>query len=119
MAKKHSGKPSLSLVNSEAIGIQPPFTLGKHGRSLWDRVQSEFDCSDVAGVEMLAQICATADLAEQLAQEIARDGAVVRLRGSVRSHPAAKDLIAARSFVVRGLTRLGLNYEPLRVARGG
>ena len=119
MAKKPR-KPLLALVDAEAtIGVQPPFALGQAGRSLWDRVQSEFDCSDVAGVEMLAQICATADLAEQLAQEIARDGAVVRLRGSVRSHPAAKDLIAARSFVVRGLTRLGLNYEPLRAARGG
>jgi hypothetical protein len=52
MAKK-SKKPSLALVDSETtIGIQPPFTLGKHGQSLWDRVQSEFDCSDAAGVEL-------------------------------------------------------------------
>jgi hypothetical protein len=119
MAKKPR-KPLLALVDTEAAtSVQPPFTLGQAGRSLWDRVQSEFDCTDVAGVEMLAQICATADLAEQLAQEIERDGAVIRVRGAIRSHPAAKDLIAARSFVVRGLTRLGLNYEPLRAARGG
>jgi hypothetical protein len=118
MAKK-SKKPLLALVDSEtAISVQPPFTLGQAGQSLWDRVQTEFDCSAVAGVEMLAQICATADLAEQLQQEIERDGAVIRVRGTVRSHPAAKDLIAARSFVVRGLTRLGLNYEPLRTSRG-
>jgi hypothetical protein len=118
MAKKPR-KPLLALVDSEAaIGIQPPFTLGKHGRSLWDRVQAEFDCSDVAGVEMLAQICATADLAEQLQQEIERDGAVIRVRGTIRSHPAAKDMIAARSFVVRGLQKLGLNYEPVRASGG-
>ena len=116
MAKKQSTKPSLTLVNSETIGIQPPFTLGKHGRSLWDRIQSEFDCSDAAGIELLAQACAAADLAERLQEEIERDGAVVRARGAVRSHPAIRDLIAARSFVTRTLTRLGLNYEPLRTS---
>ena len=116
MAKKPT---KLTVVGAEPIGIQPPINLGEHGRSLWDRVQAEFDCSDVAGVEMLAQICATADLAEQLQQEIEADGAVLRVRGVVRSHPAAKDLIAARSFVVRGLQKLGLNYEPLRISRGG
>src|SRR6516162_3938053 len=118
MAKK-SKKPSLALVGSETtIGIQPPFALGKHGQSLWDRIQSEYDVSDPAGIEFLAQACAAADLAERLQEEIENDGTVVRARGGVRSHPAIRDLIAARSFVTRTLTRLGLNYEPLRTSRG-
>jgi hypothetical protein len=118
MAKKRSGKPALALVGSETIGVQPPFTLGKAGRSLWDRIQSAYDVSDAGGIEMLAQICSTADLAERLQEEIENDGAVVRSRGSVRSHPAVKDLIAARSFVTRGLIKLGLNFEPVRSSGG-
>jgi hypothetical protein len=118
MAKK-SRKPLLALVDSEAtISIQPPFTLGKAGRSLWDRIQSEYDVSDAGGIEMLAQICAAADLAERLQEEIESDGAVVRSRGTVRSHPAVKDLIAARSFVTRGLIKFGLNFEPVRSSGG-
>jgi hypothetical protein len=118
MAKKSA---RLTLAGAETIGIQPPFNLGKHGRSLWDRIQAEYDVSDSAGVELLCQAAAAADLAARLQEEIERDGAVVRVRGAVRSHPAIRDLIAARSFVTRTLTRLGLNYEPLRTShtRGG
>src|SRR5262249_22287454 len=116
---KKPRKPLLALVDSEpTIGIQPPFTLGKHGRSLWDRIQTEYDVSDSAGIELLAQAAAASDLAAKLQEEIEADGAVVRTRGAVRSHPAIRDLIAARSFVTRTLTRLGLNYEPLRISRG-
>jgi len=117
-SEKHLGAPSLTLVGSSAIGIQPPFALGKAGRSLWDRIQSEYDVGDAGGIEMLAQICAAADLAERLHEEIENDGAVVRSRGTVRSHPAVKDLIAARSFVTRGLIKLGLNFEPVRSSGG-
>src|SRR5262245_19291623 len=99
-------KSSLTLVDPATIGIQPPFTLGKHGRSLWDRSQREYDVSDSGGVEMLAQACAGADLAAKLQDEIEHDGAVVRSRGgAVRAHPAVKDMLAARSFVVRTLIK--------------
>src|SRR6516165_8120085 len=119
MVRKNPGKPSLALVDSApTIGVQPPFTLRKAGRSLWDRIQGEYDVSDAGGIEMLCQICATSDLAESLQAEIEADGAVVRSRGTVRSHPAVKDLIAARSFVTRGLIKLGLNFEPVRASGG-
>jgi hypothetical protein len=113
-----SKKQTLSLVDPAANGSEPPFALGKHGRSLWDRIQSEYDVSDSAGVEMLAQACAGADLAEQLHEQIQHDGAVLRVRGAVRSHPAVKDEISARAFVVRTLIKLGLNYEPVRASPG-
>jgi hypothetical protein len=85
---------------------------------LWNRVQSEYDVSDVGGVELLAQAAATADLAAQLSDEVEQDGAVLRSRSAIRAHPAVKDLIAARSFVVRTLIKLGINFEPVRSTVG-
>jgi hypothetical protein len=110
--------PSLTVIHRDTIGIQPPFTLGKHGRSLWDRIQADYDVSDSAGIELLGQACAAADLAEQLNEEIQHDGPVVRSRGAIRAHPAVKDMIAARSFVVRTLIKLGINFEPVRASAG-
>jgi hypothetical protein len=63
-------KPPLTIVNPATVSIQPPFILGKNGRSLWDRIQADYDVSDSAGIELLAQACAAADLAEQLSEEI-------------------------------------------------
>jgi hypothetical protein len=111
-------KPSLVLVEPEITDVAPPFSLGQRGRSLWDRIVGEYDISDAAGIELLAQACSAADLAERLNAEIERDGAVTRSRGAVRAHPAIKDLIAARSFVVRTLIKLGLNFEPVRAGPG-
>ncbi len=65
---------------------------------------------------MLAQACAGADLAERLQAEIEQDGPVIRLRGAIKAHPAV--MIAARSFVVRTLIKLGLNFEPTRASPG-
>jgi hypothetical protein len=53
-----------------------------------------------------------------LHEQIDRDGEVVRHRGGVKEHPALKIELAARSFVVRTLQRLGLNYEPVRAKAG-
>jgi hypothetical protein len=113
MVKKHSEKPPLTLVGLDTTIGKPPRTLGRHGRSLWDRIQSEYDVSD-----MLAQACAALDLAEQLHTEVERDGAVIRIGGVIKAHPAIKDAIAARSFVVRTLVKLGLNFEPVRQSVG-
>jgi hypothetical protein len=118
VAKKQSEKPPLTLVTSEMAGSAPPRNLGKHGRSLWDRITSENDVSDAAGIELLAQACAAADLAEQLQAEVDRDGPITRARGVVKAHPAIKEVIACRSFVCRVLTKLGLNFEPLRSTSG-
>ena len=111
-------KTTLSLVGPDATGFQPPFNLGPHGRSLWDRIQAEYDVSDSGGIELLAQACAGADLAARLQEEIDRDGTVLRSRGSVRTNPAVKDLLGTRAFIVRTVSRLGLNYEPLRTSGG-
>jgi len=60
------------------------------------------------GIELLAQACAALDRAESLA------GAVIRTRSGPKSHPAAKDELQNRAFVVRTLERLGLNVEAIK-----
>jgi hypothetical protein len=98
---------------------QPSRPLGEHGRSLWNRATSEYDISDVAGVEMLTQACAALDRAEALATAIQHDGEVIRTRtGNVKPHPAIAAELACRGFITRTLVKLGLNFEPLRAAPG-
>ena len=118
MAKKP--KPPLKLIGSEGASnwAEPPRNIGPHGRRLWDQVMREYDIQDAGGLEMLAQACQALDRAEALREEIDRDGAVIRVRGTVRDHPALKHELACRSFVVRTLSRLGLNFEPVRPSAG-
>jgi P27 family predicted phage terminase small subunit len=112
-------RTQLTLVEPGGSGLQPPRDLGKPGKALWDKVQAEYDVSDVAGTEILAQACAALSQAEDLRAEIKRDGPVLRdRRGMIKDHPALKHELAARAFVVRALTKLGLNFEPLRAAPG-
>ena len=64
------------------------------------------------------QCCQAVDLAEALSARIAEDGEIIRTMNGIKAHPAIKDGLAARSFVVRTLQKLGLNFEPLRTAPG-
>jgi P27 family predicted phage terminase small subunit len=111
---KAPGKPPLSIVSTETTGISPPRPLGPHGKALWDRVQREYQITDTGGIELLAQACAALDRAEALAEAITRDGEVIHTRTGVpKTHPAVKDELACRAFVVRTLERLGLNIEAI------
>jgi hypothetical protein len=112
-------QPALTIVSPETTGRSPPRDLGQHGRKLWDEVQAAYGISDRGGIELLAQCCAACDRAEALAEAIVRDGPVVYSRTGVpRSHPAAKDELACRAFVVRTLERLGLNVEAVKPGPG-
>jgi P27 family predicted phage terminase small subunit len=111
---KTPDKPALT-VDATWTGPRPPRALGEHGLRLWQGVQSEYDISDVAGCEVLAQACAAVDRAETLAEEIARDGQVVRTRtGSLRANPLLAAELAARSLVCSCIEKLGLNLEPIK-----
>ena len=48
----------------------------------------------------------------------ARDGAIVRTATGIKAHPAIREELSCRGFIVRTLQKLGLNYEPLRAAPG-
>jgi hypothetical protein len=111
-------QPALSIVSPEATGGSPPRELGQHGRKLWDEVQAAYGITDRGGVELLAQCCAALDRAEALAEAIERDGPVVYSRTGPKSHPAAKDELACRAFIVRTLERLGLNVEAVKPGPG-
>jgi hypothetical protein len=113
-------KPPLSLVGPRGTDDQPPRPLGEHGAQLWRTVLAEYAVDDVAGRELLAQACAGLDRAESLAAEIAADGEILRSRAGPKPNPAIKTELEARSFVVRTLARLGLNFEPVKstVGRG-
>jgi hypothetical protein len=77
-------------------------------------VQEHYRITDSGGTEMLCQLCEAADTAASLQAEIDADGHVIRTKAGPKSHPALRDLLAARAFIVRTLARLGLDVEPIR-----
>jgi hypothetical protein len=113
MAKTRSN-PKLSVVSPGANGIAPPRPLDVHGMALWARVMSAYRIEDEGGIEILAQICAALDRAEALREAINRDGEVIATKTGPKAHPALRDELANRAFVVRGLERLGLNIETIK-----
>jgi hypothetical protein len=114
-------KPQISLVTDRAsTSIEPPRPLGIHGRSLWDRIMSEYDIRDAGGVELLTQACQALDRAEALREQIESDGEVIRVRGLVKAHPALRDELNARAFCTRTLQRLNLDMGAVKaVGRPG
>jgi hypothetical protein len=107
-------KSKLKLVKSAHPKLERPQTLGKVGLFLWNRITSAHDISDEGGREMLAQCCAAADRAEALRTQIDQDGETIQTRTGRKDHPLLRHELAARSFVVKTLARLGLNVEPVR-----
>ena len=111
---KTFGKARLSLVDPSTIGIAPPRQLGEHGLALWNAVQGAYRIDDAGGIELLAQACAAADRVEALATQIDEDGEIIRGRAGPKAHPALRDELAGRAFIVRTLERHGLTLEAIR-----
>jgi hypothetical protein len=107
-------KPPLTLIDPTLTGIAPPRKLGQYGLSLWNSIQTAYRIDDVGGIELLAQACAAADRVEALAERINADGEVVHTRTGPKAHPALRDELAGRAFIVRTLERLGLNVETIK-----
>ena len=115
---KTPAHPALTVVSPDATGDSPPHELGQHGRQLWDALQREYGIADRGGIELLAQACGAKDLIETLGEAIARDGPVVYGRAGPKAHPAVKDQIAARAFLVRTLEKLGVTSEAVKPGPG-
>jgi hypothetical protein len=112
-------KASLTLVRNQSWAVPaPPRPLGEHGAALWQRVMTEYEIADSGGLEMLALACQALDRAESLRAEIDDDGEIIRVRGSIKDHPALKHELANRAFVTRTLAKLGLDVEPVRPSVG-
>jgi hypothetical protein len=112
--------PKLAVVGAKAPDIEPkpPCDLGEVGLSLWRDIVTAYEFDDRGSYETLAQACAAADRAAACAAQIEKDGVLIRTKGGMRDHPLIKHEIAARSFVVRTLARLGLDLEPVRAGPG-
>jgi Phage terminase, small subunit len=110
--------PKLTVIEPGATGPEPPRKLGLSGLQLWRNVQQHYRVDDAGGVEMLCQLCEAADTVADLQSAIDQDGSVIRTKHGPKSHPALRELLAARSFIVRTLQRLGLDVEPLRPQGG-
>jgi hypothetical protein len=112
--------PDLKVIAAAQAPVepQPSCKLGEVGLSLWRDIISSYEFNDRGSYETLSQACAAADRAEELRAAIDRDGPVIRAKGVIRDHPLLKHEIAARSFVVRTLARLGLDLEPVRSGPG-
>ena len=111
---KGAEKPPLTLIGPTSTEISPPRELGRHGMALWRSVQHDYRIDDAGGTELLAQACAAADRVEALAERISADGEVVSSRAGPKAHPALRDELAGRAFIVRTLERLGLNVETIK-----
>jgi hypothetical protein len=105
-------KPKLEIVGpSTADPSAPPAMLGKAGRKLWQAIQSEYIITDCGGLALLEQICATVDEIAECSAIIARDGRMIRGKFGPREHPLIKTQLSLRSFVVRTVQKLGINFE--------
>jgi hypothetical protein len=114
-----SKEPALTIVDpTKPTSSSTPANLGEAGASLWQSIMAEYRIDDAGGREMLLQICAAADSAADYAAIIANDGPVVRTGRVLKDHPLLKHELAARSFIVRSLHRLGLDIEPTRDSVG-
>lgn len=92
--------------------LQPPRSLGKAGASLWGRISEEYDLSDAGGRELLCLICETLDRVERLRTQIDKEGEIVTdAKGHRRDHALLRHELAGRSFISKGLQKLGLALE--------
>jgi hypothetical protein len=115
---KTPAPPALSIVSPDATAGSPPRNLGQHGRKLWNEIQGAYRIDDIGGRELLAQACGALDVVEALGEAIVRDGTVVYSRAGPKAHPAVKDQIAARAFLVRTLEKLGVTSENIKPGPG-
>jgi hypothetical protein len=104
----------LTVISNSLHVQKPPRKLGRHGMALWQRITNEYGVEDAGGVEMLAQGCAALDRAEACGAQIEKDGEMLRTKTGLKEHPLLKHELAARSFVVRTLQRLGLDVEAIK-----
>jgi Phage terminase, small subunit len=85
-------------------------------------VQRQYDIADAGGRAMLEVAARALDRAQDCAEQIQRDGAMVRDKNGWKDHPLLRHETANRALACRLISRLGLDVEPVkaigRPARG-
>jgi hypothetical protein len=89
--------------------------MSRHGEHLWRTIMSEYQIEDAGGIEMLLSACQQLDRAESCREINDKDGELIRNKKiGAKEHPLLRHELAARSFVVRSLQRLGLDVQPIK-----
>ena len=113
--RPRTSKHPLAIIDSPPVTPPAsPRALGPAGQDIWSRVQAEFVISDVGGVELLQQCCEAADLVQELAECVAREGKTIQTKTGLRAHPALRDLLSHRAFICTTLRRLGVTDETVK-----
>jgi hypothetical protein len=112
--------PELTVIGpaSGRNPIPPPEGLGEAGSKLWTDLHHDYVIDEASGLEMLRQICCTADKVAEYSDTIDRDGAILRTKAGVKEHPLIRHVQTGRSFIVRSLHKLGLDIVTPRTEVG-
>ena len=103
----------LHVVRSDVA--PSPRKLGVHGAAMWAAIHAHYLIDDAGGTQILCLACQCIDRAEHLAELIAKDGAVTKLKGGIlKEHPALKHETANRALCARLLKSLGLDVEAIK-----
>lgn len=94
-------------------GGEPPRKFGASGQEPPNLITSEFDING-AGASLPAQTCHAQDRVDGLPNQIALDGIVVHFKSVPKAHPAMREELANRAFIVRGLQKLGVALKTLK-----
>ena len=104
----------LKVLTSGEPARQPSRKLGQHSAQLWEAVTGAYHITDVGGIELLTLACQALDRKESLRTLIDEQGKIVETQHGPKDHPALRHELAARAFVAKIITRLGLDVEPIR-----
>src|SRR5262245_37773528 len=100
------------------ITSDPPTTLGEAGTALWRSIMTEYRIEESGGLAMLEQACRAAERAKECSDIISADDSLISTKHGPKDQPRLRHELAARSFVVRTIARLGLDVEHLRSGPG-
>jgi len=118
---EHSGMArkatSLRIVSAPKLP-EPPIHLGEDGRELWTSIQRSYEIRDPGGLQLLRQAAEAADRIASVRQQIDAQGEMLVIKGVPRVNPLCSVERDQRAALVRCLSGLHLDLEPLR-DRGG
>jgi hypothetical protein len=94
---------------------EPPKSLKKAGRTLWNAIQSEYGINDPGGLAHLVTACRSEDDIQRMRDAVASDGDTITDRfQQKREHPLLGAIRGLEAVKRQALKSLNLDIEPLR-----